>query len=95
MIVQLDPIPYSTLEDLHRHMPRVAARIEDCLDWLEADPVDPRVRRRQFTNGMRAISPIIDGEEIDALEARLNDLATTGCFPEPSPDWPPLPWPLV
>ena len=41
------------------------------------------------------LSPIIDGEEIDALEARLNDLATTGCFPEPSPDWPPLPWPLV
>lgn len=63
MIVQLDPIPYSTLEDLHRHMPRVAARIEDCLDWLEADPVDPRARRRQFTNGMRAISPIIDGDE--------------------------------
>ena len=63
MIVQLDPIPYSTLEDLHRHAPRVAARIEDCLDWLEADPVDPRARRRQFTNGMRAISPIIDGDE--------------------------------
>lgn len=63
MIVQLDPIPFSTLEDLHRHTPRVAARIEDCLDWLEADPVDPRARRRQFTNGMRAISPIIDGDE--------------------------------
>ena len=41
------------------------------------------------------LSPIIDGEEIDAMEARLNDLAITGCFPEPSPDWPPLPWPLV
>jgi len=63
VIVQFDPIPFSTLEDLHRHAPSVAARIEDCLDWLEADPVDPRARRRQFTNGMRAISPIIDGEE--------------------------------
>lgn len=41
------------------------------------------------------LSPIIDGEEIDALAERLNDLSTTGCFPEPSPDWPPLPWPLV
>jgi hypothetical protein len=41
------------------------------------------------------LSPLLDGEEIDALEARLNDLAATGCFPEPSPDWPPLPWPLV
>jgi hypothetical protein len=41
------------------------------------------------------LSAILDGEEIDAMAARLSDLATTGCFPEPSPDWPPLPWPLV
>jgi uncharacterized repeat protein (TIGR03843 family) len=41
------------------------------------------------------LSPLLDGEEIVALEARLNDLAAAGCFPEPSPDWPPLPWPLV
>jgi len=41
------------------------------------------------------LSPILDGEEIDAMAARLSDLAATGCFPEPSPDWPPLPWPLV
>ena len=41
------------------------------------------------------LSPILDGEEIDALESRLKVLAATGCFPEPSPDWPPLPWPLV
>ena len=41
------------------------------------------------------LAPLLDGEEIDALEARLNDLAATDCFPEPSPDWPPLPWPLV
>lgn len=49
------------------------------------------------TNGeLRAqLSPLLDGEEIDELAARLSDLAATGCFPEPSPDWPPLPWPLV
>jgi hypothetical protein len=41
------------------------------------------------------LSPILDGEEIDAMAARLSELAATGCFPEPSPDWPPLPWPLV
>ena len=41
------------------------------------------------------LSPILDGEEIDAMAARLSDLDATGCFPEPSPDWPPLPWPLV
>ena len=41
------------------------------------------------------LSPILDGAEIDALSSRLGNLAATGCFPEPSPDWPPLPWPLV
>ena len=46
--------------------------------------------------GLRAaLAPLLQGDEIDALVARLNDLAATGCFPEPSPDWPPLPWPLV
>lgn len=41
------------------------------------------------------LSPLLQVEEIDAMKARLDDLATTDCFPEPSPDWPPLPWPLV
>jgi len=41
------------------------------------------------------LSPILDGEEIDAMATRLSSLDATGCFPEPSPDWPPLPWPLV
>lgn len=49
------------------------------------------------TNGaLRAeLSPLLQVAEIDATEARLGALALTGCFPEPSPDWPPLPWPLV
>jgi uncharacterized repeat protein (TIGR03843 family) len=42
-----------------------------------------------------ALSPLLEGGEIDAMSARISDLATIGCFPEPSPDWPPLPWPLV
>ena len=41
------------------------------------------------------LSPILDGEEIDAMATRLSSLDATGSFPEPSPDWPPLPWPLV
>jgi hypothetical protein len=41
------------------------------------------------------LSPILDGEEIDAMATRLSSLDATGCFPEPSPDGPPLPWPLV
>ena len=41
------------------------------------------------------LSPLLQEEELDAMKERIDDLATTGCFPEPSPDWPPLPWPLV
>lgn len=58
-----------------------------------------------IANGVRALaddgalraqlSPILDGEEIRAMVARLNDLAASGRFPEPNPEWPPLPWPLV
>jgi hypothetical protein len=34
----------------------VAAALEECLDWIEAEPVDVRARRRRrFSNGMRAI----------------------------------------
>lgn len=29
--------------------------VEECLDWVEAEPVDPRARRRRFSNGMWAI----------------------------------------
>jgi hypothetical protein len=41
------------------------------------------------------LSLLLEGDEIDAMAARVGDLATTRCFPEPSADWPPLPWPLV
>lgn len=41
------------------------------------------------------LSTLLLGDEIDAMAARLTDIGRRGCFPEPSPDWPPLPWPLV
>lgn len=63
MKVELDPDPDRALDALHEREPHVAKRIEECLDWLEQDPVDPRARRRQFTNGMKAIMPVVSGEE--------------------------------
>ena len=39
--------------------------------------------------------PLLQEDEIQAITTRLVALRTAGCFPEPSPEWPPLPWPLV
>lgn len=61
--VQLDPIPADELDSLHATLPSVAAAIEESLDWIEAEPVDPRAKRRRFSNGMWAIlRSIADGE---------------------------------
>jgi hypothetical protein len=41
------------------------------------------------------LAELITPQEIDALRARVAALQKAGSFPEPSDDWPPLPWPLV
>jgi hypothetical protein len=61
--VELDPIPSTVLDGLHDTNSAVAKAVEEGLDWLEADPIDVRAKRRQFTNGMRAMSRIVRGEE--------------------------------
>ncbi|MDP9074204.1 MAG: hypothetical protein M3N98_08530 [Actinomycetota bacterium] len=61
--LELDPIPASRLDSLHATFPRIAATIEECLDWVEADPVDLRAKRRRFTNGMWAIVRPVAGSE--------------------------------
>ncbi|MFM7781899.1 MAG: SCO1664 family protein [Candidatus Limnocylindrus sp.] len=38
---------------------------------------------------------LISEEEVQALRERIKILLTTGRLPEPSPEWPALPWPLV
>lgn len=53
--LELDPIPADKLDSLHATLPKVAEVIEECLDWVEAEPIDPRARRRRFSNGMWAI----------------------------------------
>lgn len=59
----LDPSPFDTLRTLHDRHPRVADAIEDALDWIAADPPDPRAKRRRFTNGVWAITVYAGGEE--------------------------------
>ena len=63
MRLELDPIPAAALEAQHDRDPAVAASLDECLDWIEADPIDPRAHRRQFSNGIRAIVRVVRGEE--------------------------------
>lgn len=59
----LDPAPADVLTALHSRQPRVADAVEDALDWVEADPPDPRAKRRRFTNGMWGITVRAAGQE--------------------------------
>jgi uncharacterized repeat protein (TIGR03843 family) len=38
---------------------------------------------------------LISDKEIQALRERINALLAADSLPEPSPEWPALPWPLV
>lgn len=53
--LELDPRPAEKLVALHASLPQVAEMIEECLDWVEADPVDARAKRRRFSSGLWAI----------------------------------------
>ena len=61
--VELDPAPADRLDSLHEHLPRVAAAIEEILDWIEAEPVDLRAKRRRFSNGLWVVVRSVDGAE--------------------------------
>jgi hypothetical protein len=61
--VELDPVPADKLDSLHDTQPKIAAALEECLDWIEAEPVDVRARRRRFSNGMWAIVRAVAGSE--------------------------------
>jgi len=41
------------------------------------------------------LAALISAEERGLLRARVAELLERGTFSEPSPDWPPLPWPLI
>jgi len=42
---------------------------------------------------LELLTPLITAEEIQALVYRVDRLLVSGMFPEPSPDWPAVPWP--
>ena len=41
----------------------------------------------------RQLAALLDEAEVAATRRRLRDLLTSGRYPEPSPDWPAVPWP--
>ncbi|MEU2543704.1 SCO1664 family protein [Streptomyces iakyrus] len=41
------------------------------------------------------LEPLITGDEIDATRARVGALLASGTHPEPSGEWPAIPWPPV
>jgi hypothetical protein len=54
----------------------LADAVEEALDWIEADPVDPRATRRRFSNGIWVIA------------VRRGDQAWTILWEEPAPGHP-------
>lgn len=61
--LSLDPGPSAALDALWSRNERLADAVEEALDWIEADPVDVRARRRSFTNGMWVIAVRAGGED--------------------------------
>lgn len=54
------------------------SRLNSVAQYLE-DPVE--------------LADLLTGEELDALAMRVDRLKSTGTFPQPSKDWPAVPWP--
>ncbi|MEV5107370.1 SCO1664 family protein [Streptomyces massasporeus] len=67
------------------------ALTEEAVDVLEG------LRRGLAEGGPLAarLEPLITGAEIDATRARVGALLASGTHPEPSGEWPAIPWPPV
>ncbi|MFD8231975.1 SCO1664 family protein [Streptomyces sp. NPDC059696] len=63
----------------------------------EATDVLESLRKDLAEGGALAarLEPLITGAEIDATRARVGALLATGTHPEPSGEWPAIPWPPV
>lgn len=59
--------------------------ITDVQTWLEATRAGGGPRSR--------LDQLLSGDEIEALLSRAQLLVTSGLHPQPSPDWPAIPWP--
>lgn len=48
---------------------------------------------RDYVSSFNDLEALLAEEEIEALENRVKRLLATGVFPEPSTEWPAVPWP--
>lgn len=71
--LRLDPDPAAELDRLWDTAPRVAAVLEEVLDWIEDEPVDPRAKRRRFSNGMWAVVRTAERDEWLILWEEMDD----------------------
>lgn len=62
---------------------------------LIEDLCNLRMRLSKSDPLLDVLSELLRHREIRALRERLNDLIERGTFPEPSEDWPPVPWPPI
>jgi uncharacterized repeat protein (TIGR03843 family) len=64
-------------------------------DELSEEAVDALSELRALLEGELddALSALLTRREVAAVRRRLDRLLTRGCYPEPSGDWPAIPWP--
>ena len=75
MKVMLDHAAAARLDALYSRDPNGGARIDECLDWIEVEPMDPRVYRRMLSGGVRAITRDVNGEPWIVLGEPDGDVA--------------------
>jgi len=70
-------------------------KIGHLLPNLTDDEIALLQRCKQGLNGElgEILSPLLTGEEIQAFGNRVDRILESQMFPEPSPDWPAVPWP--
>ncbi len=69
-----------------RGHPIPASLVSDVDNWLRADD-------RAVGTPWRALSELLAPEEVEVLLRRGQQLVSDGRHPQPSPDWPAIPWP--
>ena len=62
---------------------------------IEPDLVDPLGRLRTDLDGSlcQQLSELLNRRELAATRRRVDRLISTGRYPQPSEDWPAVPWP--
>jgi len=60
---------------------------------FNADEISLLDTVRDYLTAPAELEMLLSGEEIDSLGRRVNRLKASGVFPQPSKDWPAVPWP--